>query len=294
MLDFVQFEDIDKNKWNGNIHYSPNGNIYGYYWYLKSVLKEWDAIIEGDYQSVMPIPRHPLSRFERTMLPILGPYTVNGYSKYRATAFYEMWVKHRVDIAYNFNDRFGKNMYEINPSLITQDISYINLLPDYDSIAAKYNDQAIKMLHEATKFSHIFGSDIKPEMMLENEKIGHSDKHTLYRIMYNAIQRGVGWSLKVENNVKNSYTKTFYIADKSGIYEIFTTSKNGQYTTLLMTDHLIRSNAGKPINLYIHPSNQSLSENLGSEILEIFVSDTTKMSFKEKLNNLLGLKTSLF
>ena len=90
-LDFVPFEDIDKNKWNGNVHYSPNGNIYGYHWYLKSVIKEWDAIIEGDYQSVMPIPRRPLTAFEQSLLPYLGPYTVNGYSALRAQSFYMTW-----------------------------------------------------------------------------------------------------------------------------------------------------------------------------------------------------------
>jgi hypothetical protein len=112
--------------------------------------------------------------------------------------------------------------------------------------------------------------------------------------MYNAVQRGVGWSLKVENKQNDSYTKSFYVADKSGIYEIFTTSKNGQYTSLLMIDHLIRSNAGKPIKLFLHPSNQKLSENLGGETLQFFVASTTKMSFKAKLQHIFGSKSSIF
>jgi len=56
MYRIVPFAEIEKNKWNGTIHYAINGNIFGYYWFLKAVIGEWDAIVEEDYQSVMPIP----------------------------------------------------------------------------------------------------------------------------------------------------------------------------------------------------------------------------------------------
>jgi hypothetical protein len=291
-LDFVPFEDIDKNKWNGNIHYSPNGNIYGYHWYLKSVIKEWDAIVEGDYQSVMPIPRRPLTTFEQSLLPYLGPYTVNGYSAQRAQTFYEKWKQYRKDGYYGFNARFGKLIDREESTLIVKNHHYINLQPSYDQITEKYSSRAHLLLNEATRQTFVYGSDIKPETLIENENLNESEKSTLYRIMYNAVQRSVGWSLKVENKSSGGVAKSFFISDKSGIYEIFSSSQNDETNHLLMLDTLIRSNAGKPIRLYTHPSGEQINAFLGGESIEIMVAETSKTNFLTGIKSFFGLKSS--
>ncbi len=290
-LDFVPFEQLDKNKWNGNIHYSPNGNIYGYHWYLKSVIKEWDAIIEGDYQSVMPIPRRALTPFEKQLLPYLGPYTVNGYSTQRANAFYTKWKEHRHDGNYGFNDRFGSLMYEQDPTLGVQNRNFITLQPSYEQITDKYQAEAHHILNEATLHTFTFGSDIKPEILLEKENLNEAEKNTLYRIMYNAIQRSVGWSLQVEDKTKGTIAKAFFISDKSGIYQIFSSQHNTEMNHILLLDTLIRSNAGKPMRLFIHPSAQNISALLDSQSLRIFVAEEPKTNFITGVKSFLGFKS---
>lgn len=290
-LDFVPFEDIDKNKWNGNIHYSPNGNIYGYHWYLKSVVKEWDAIIEGDYQSVMPLPRRPLTTFEKQLLPYLGPYTVNGFSSQRANAFYTKWKTHRHDGHYGFNHRFGSLMYEQDPSLSPQNRNFIDLQPPYEQISDKYQAEVHHILNEATLQTFTFGSDIKPEILIEKENLNEAEKNTLYRIMYNAIQRSVGWSLQVEDKAKGTTAKAFFISDKSGIYEIFSSEQNTEMNHILLLDTLIRSNEGKPTRLFIHPTEQKISTLLSTESLEILVAETPKTNFMDGVKSFLGLKS---
>jgi len=291
-LDFVPFEDIDKNKWNGNVHYSPNGNIYGYHWYLKSVIKEWDAIIEGDYQSVMPIPRRPLTAFEQSLLPFLGPYTVNGYSAQRAQSFYNLWKKHNADGGYGFNDRLGKLMDVEGEKLLVKNRQYIHLQPSYDQITERYQSKAHQLLNDATLQTFLYGSDIKPETLIENENLNEAEKSILYRIMYNAIQRSVGWSLRVENKDNGAVAKSFFISDKSGIYEIFSSAQNDETNHVLMLDTLIRSNAGKPMKLYTHPSGEQINTLLGGETLEIMVAETSKKHFITGIKSFFGLKSS--
>ena len=290
-LDFVPFEDIDKNKWNGNVHYSPNGNIYGYHWYLKSVIKEWNAIIEGDYQSVMPIPRRPLTAFEQSLLPYLGPYTVNGYSVQRAQSFYMTWKEHSKNSYYGFNDRFGKLIEVEDEKLIVKHRHYINLQLTYDQITEKYQTKAHQLLNDATLQTFVYGSDIKPETLIENENLNEAEKSILYRIMYNAIQRSVGWSLQVENKESGAVAKAFFISDKSGIYEIFSSSQNDETNHLLMLDTLIRSNAGKPMKLYTHPNGERINTLLGGETLEIMVAETSKKHFMAGIKSFFGLKS---
>ena len=54
-IQYLKSADIDKVKWNSCVHYANNGNIFGYMWFLDFVAKDWDALVEGDYESVFPL-----------------------------------------------------------------------------------------------------------------------------------------------------------------------------------------------------------------------------------------------
>lgn len=53
MIQYLHHKDIDKKKWDATI--AECGNIYAYSWYLDIVHPRWEALIEDDYQSVMPL-----------------------------------------------------------------------------------------------------------------------------------------------------------------------------------------------------------------------------------------------
>lgn len=48
-------EEIDKAKWDYCIDTSSDGLIYAYSFYLDSMCKNWDALILGDYELIMPL-----------------------------------------------------------------------------------------------------------------------------------------------------------------------------------------------------------------------------------------------
>jgi len=53
MINYLEHNAIDKPKWDALI--AGCGNIYAYSWYLDNVHPGWDALVEDDYQSVMPL-----------------------------------------------------------------------------------------------------------------------------------------------------------------------------------------------------------------------------------------------
>jgi hypothetical protein len=53
---YLQNHEINTKAWDRCIAGSLNGNIYGCSWYLDLVCKRWDALVEDDYLSVMPLP----------------------------------------------------------------------------------------------------------------------------------------------------------------------------------------------------------------------------------------------
>lgn len=53
MIQYLEHNQIDKKKWDATIE--ECGNIYAYSWYLDIVHPGWEALVEEDYQSVMPL-----------------------------------------------------------------------------------------------------------------------------------------------------------------------------------------------------------------------------------------------
>ncbi|MEP6582656.1 MAG: hypothetical protein ABJA90_00255 [Ginsengibacter sp.] len=52
---YLRQEEIDKAKWDYCIDTSSDGLIYAYSFYLDSMCKNWDALILGDYELIMPL-----------------------------------------------------------------------------------------------------------------------------------------------------------------------------------------------------------------------------------------------
>jgi len=56
MIRYLRNKEIDKNKWDECIQNSINGLIYAQSWYLDIVVPNWDALIQNEYEAVMPLP----------------------------------------------------------------------------------------------------------------------------------------------------------------------------------------------------------------------------------------------
>ncbi len=56
MIRHIRYKDIDTKKWDACIDGASNGIIFAYSWYLDSVCDQWDALVEGDYEYVFPLP----------------------------------------------------------------------------------------------------------------------------------------------------------------------------------------------------------------------------------------------
>jgi len=54
-IQYLPHQSIDKQKWDDCITRSANGLIYGYSLYLDHMARQWDALVSGDYEAVMPL-----------------------------------------------------------------------------------------------------------------------------------------------------------------------------------------------------------------------------------------------
>lgn len=56
LIRFLTREEIIDDRWNNVMASAGHTNIYAYTWYLDAVSPDWCALVEGDYQAVMPLP----------------------------------------------------------------------------------------------------------------------------------------------------------------------------------------------------------------------------------------------
>lgn len=54
-IQYLPHHEIDKKKWDDCISKASNGLIYGYSFYLDNMATHWDALVLGDYETVMPL-----------------------------------------------------------------------------------------------------------------------------------------------------------------------------------------------------------------------------------------------
>jgi hypothetical protein len=55
MVKYISHNKINLEKWDACIDQSLNGNVYAKSFYLNYMSSEWDALILGDYEAVMPV-----------------------------------------------------------------------------------------------------------------------------------------------------------------------------------------------------------------------------------------------
>ena len=55
-ITYLQRRNVHDEKWNACISSSANGLIYAYSFYLDAMTDNWDALVLGDYEAVMPLP----------------------------------------------------------------------------------------------------------------------------------------------------------------------------------------------------------------------------------------------
>ncbi len=56
-INYIKNKDIDKKKWNKCVYEANNTYLYGFSWFLDIIAVQWDALILGDYEAVMPLTK---------------------------------------------------------------------------------------------------------------------------------------------------------------------------------------------------------------------------------------------
>ena len=269
-IQFLKREDIDKTKWNSCVHFAHNGNIFGYMWYLDNVAKEWDALVEGDYESVFPlIGRTKYLGVKELYQPLLmrecGLYSSHQVTPQRSNAFLEaIPAEYKVlDIHLNEQQQLETANYP-KWKLTQQKNHQLYLLKSYDDIALKYTPATVQKLEQGWMDNLIPSNAIKPEQIVDfwkkytkNRQELDRSYHAYLRIMYNLLHRGWGNGAAILDSKQNILGVNFFVYSHSKVMRLLSAySPEGikKGADLLQYDLLIRNHAGKPFILDFNTS----------------------------------------
>lgn len=262
-IKFVPREEIDKVKWNSCVHYATNGNIFGYMWYLDHIAKDWDALVEGDYESVFPLVWR-LGRFsgqelhQPALIRELGIYSIHVLSRPRITRFLEAIPDKYKHISVYLNEQ---NPVPEDSAFKVNELTNYQLFLNrpYEEIANDFSRQLMERLQTAEDEGLVLTSSLKPEQIADFYKAHHPGKdqsdevfHGMQRVMYNALHRGWGFASTVLDTNANPLAVNFFLYSHGKIVSFMPVeSAEGQKAGALphLFNGLIRQHAERPVIL---------------------------------------------
>jgi len=154
MIKYLKHSQINKSRWDECIHNSFNKNIYASSWFLDIVNKDWEALVEDDYKTVMPLTWNKKYGINYLYQPFftqqLGIYsTKKDLSKAKVSEFLSaIPSQYRfIEINLNIDNSLSDKNYEIQSGIT----HLLNLNKPYEEIYKNYSDNLKRNINKANK-----------------------------------------------------------------------------------------------------------------------------------------------
>ena len=260
MIKYLINTQIDKKKWDATI--AECGNIYAYSWYLDVVHPNWEALVEDDYQAIMPLTGGKKFcvnyLFNPYFVQQLGIFSKQPLTAEKTETFLNAIPKkfHFCEIRMNennpFNDGFQGVEYHRN--------TLLDLNQSYEEIHANYHQNTKRNLTKAEANNLQIVDTVIPyhvvALFRDNrgallDKWGDAEYNVMTRLAQTALcnqsafilgvtEKGVGELLCAAIFMKANKRITFLF---SGLKQ---EGKDKQAMTYLL-DYVIQKYANKPL-----------------------------------------------
>jgi hypothetical protein len=139
---YIRQKDINYLLWDRCISNSLNGLVYAYSWYLDIVADRWDALVEDDYRSVMPLIYKHKSFYKKIYSPFLmkqlGIFSVKPLNEHRILQFVGNLPKSFKRISICFNRQNCQSMRMQNNYTILKTFE-LDLIVPYEKKSRLYS-----------------------------------------------------------------------------------------------------------------------------------------------------------
>lgn len=260
MIQYLVNSQIDKSKWDATI--AECGNIYAFSWYLDMVHPQWEALVEDDYQSVMPLTGGKKFGINYLYQPYfvqqLGVFSKDPMTPQKTEEFLDAIPKEYrfAEIRLNENNIFDGDV---------QGVEYhrnvlLDLNRDYEAIRANYHQNTKRNLARAEENNLQLVTSVIPyhvvALFRDNRgallnKWGNAEYGVLTHLAQVAQHRDAAFMLGVnEKGIGQLICAAIFMKTKDRITFLFSgltvEGKQRQAMTYLL-DQVIQKYSNRPI-----------------------------------------------
>ena len=174
MISYLTHNQIDKQRWDECIAHSPDGLVYAWSWYLDVVHPGWEALVENDYETVMPLTGSKKFGINYLFQPFftqkLGIFGEKEVTEAKIEEFLNAipgkfkFAEFKINKSYETYKTPGT--YTTYQSENHRNIE-LSLSPDYSVIAANYNSNTKRNLSKAQKQGLTIVENAEPSVIIE-------------------------------------------------------------------------------------------------------------------------------
>jgi hypothetical protein len=151
-------KDIDSQRWDAAVASSPRASLYGYSYTLDHLCDNWDGLVLGDYEVVMPIPwgkkfgiRYGFTPPFIQRLDIYGKVISDDHVRVFNAIIPSLFSYANLDLAFAASDL----------SRLRRRINYIkDLSPGYSVIHSSYMAETHRSLRKAAARNCVLGTEV--------------------------------------------------------------------------------------------------------------------------------------
>ena len=268
MIRFLQHDMIDKSLWDDCINHAVNGNLYAFSWYLDIVSPDWCALVENDYEKVLPLPVSSKAGFEYIMQPVfaqqLGLYYKSLSSEEKLKEFLYTIPPRFKYIDFNLNT---SNKIDTLHKASEMTNLELDLISPYKDLISGYQNNLQRNLKKAAQNKLTVSKHVRPEEIIslfranKGQELTHLSKKQyaiIQRIAYESIHKGTGeiWGAYDEHNQLTAAI-LWVSSHQKAIFLFSALSETGKKLNAMpwLIDSFIKQNAGKPLTLDFEGSN---------------------------------------
>lgn len=268
MIRHLTNNQIDKAKWDHCVESAFNGIIYAYSWYLDIVSPDWEALVEGDYETIMPLPKKSKLGISYLRPPFftqqLGVFSTNILTAEKIHDFlmaipskYLYW-----EVNLNTFNKINKNGYQLKANITHE----LDLIPSYELLLNHYSENAKRNIRKAIKneCKIVYSLQVEDVIKIFREHrgkdipFGEDEYNLLNNIVNMCLQKGKGQVWGVTSKDGELYGGAVFIESNGKVIYLFsgTSDKAREIGAMpFLIDRFISHNAQRNLTLDFEGSN---------------------------------------
>lgn len=258
---YISRAQIDITKWDQCIHEASNGLIYAYSFYLDAMAKNWDALVQGDYEAVMPLPWNKKYGIYYLYQPpftaslgVFGNHFTNETVHYFIQSIPAKFKLIEIDLN-------KENLVSSSSGFsVTRNNYVLNLNKPYEELLHNYRDTIKRNCRKAQQLNCHYSDavDIDKVIQLSKEQMGKisnlsaEDYHRFKKLFFQLLQKENAMACGVYTETDSLVASCVYFFSHNRAYYILVGNHpNGKTigASHYLIDRFIFAHAGKNLLL---------------------------------------------